>query len=249
MLIGRPAGRADDLVAAVRAAGAEPIHVPLIATTAMTTSPALRAAIARLTAGRYDWVAFTSAAAVGAVLATLGADTLRLPDTTRVAAVGAATAAALGAADVAVDLVPEAPGSARTLAAAWPADRPGSRVLLPCSDRASSTLPDALRKSGHDVDVVAAYRTETLPIPESLADRLARGEIHAALVTSPSTALALAAADGAATTAVIAIGDPTARAAKRAGLRVAAVAAEPSTAGLIAALAALAEHASTAEER
>lgn len=238
VLVARPAGRADDLVAALRAAGASPVAVPLIATTPMTESPALRAAVADLASGGFDWVAFTSAATVGALAATAhatGAE-FRVATRTRVAAVGPATAAALLTAGVPVHLRPDGPGSADALAAAWPTDPARSAVLVPCSDRAAPTLPDALRAAGHRVTVVAAYRTEILPVPNDLARQLASGTVDAALLTSPSTAHALATVPLAPGIRLVAIGEPTARAAGADGLPVAAVAAEPSARGLVDAL-------------
>ena len=238
VLVGRPAGRADELLVALRAAGADAVPVPLIAIRPATDSPYLRAAVAELAAGVYDWVAFTSAAAVTAVLAAaekLAAAPL-IGGHTRVAAVGPATADAVRRAGIRVDLVPAGAGSAAALAASWPTDPAGAAVLLPRSARAADTLPDALRVRGHRVHTVTAYRTDVLPVPDPLARELATGAVRAVLLTSPSGADALAGTPLAAGTVVIAIGRPTAGAAARAGLPVTAVAARPSTAGLVEAL-------------
>jgi uroporphyrinogen-III synthase len=237
VLIARPAGRADDLVSLVRAAGGSPLHVPLIATTPVTSAP-LRAALDALADGGFSWVALTSAAAVSALQAVARAADrpLRIAPSTRIAAVGAATAAALRGAGLPVHLLPETGGSAAILAAAWPVEPPGSRVLVPCSDRATPTLADALRATGHDVTTVVAYRTEILPVPEPLARDLADGRIDVVLLTSPSTVQALAGTVIAPGTGLVAIGQPTAHAARAAGRALAAVAAEPSAQGLVDAL-------------
>lgn len=238
VLIPRPAGRADELTDVLRRRGALPRPVPLIGITPMTQSAEMRDAVRHLAGGGYDWVALTSAAAVTAL--RLVADeigtTLSVGGGTRVAVVGAATAHAVRDAGLRVDLVPEAPGSGAALAAAWPAEAPGTSVLLPRSDRASRELPDALRATGHRVIEVCAYRTEPAPVPDADRDALRDGGIDAVLLTSPSTAQALAAIGVAPGTALVAIGEPTAVALREAGLGVDAVAAEPSAEGLVAAL-------------
>lgn len=238
VLIPRPAGRAAELAALLRSRGAEPWHVPLIGIVPMTHSPALRDAVTALAAGGYDWVAFTSAAAVTALTGTADemGRTLAVDAATRVAAVGAATAHAASEAGLRVDLMPPAPGSGATLAAAWPDAAPGTTVLLPRSDRAAAELPDLLRARGHRVVEVCAYRTETLPIPGDAQAALHAGEVDAVLFTSPSTARALAGTGIASTTRLVAIGQPTADALRDTGLTVHAIAADPSAAGLVAAL-------------
>lgn len=265
VLVPRPRGRSDDLASLLRAAGAHPVLVPLIEIRPESDSTELHTAVTDLSAGAYDWVAFTSAAAVTAVLSV--ADRLRadghpgtarpsvdgpLPSAmgralsagpgalvggdTRVAAVGAGTARALREVGIRVDLVPAAAESAAALAAAWPTEPPGRTVLLPRSDRAADTLPDSLRAAGYRVQTVRAYRTAPLPVPGPVAAELTAGRIDAALVTSPSTASALAATalpDG---LVVIAIGQPTAEAAARRGISVSAIADRPTAAGLVDAL-------------
>jgi uroporphyrinogen-III synthase/uroporphyrinogen III methyltransferase/synthase len=227
VLIPRPVGRADELADLLRRRGAQPRPVPLIGVTPMTQSPEMRDAVQHLAGGDFDWVALTSAAAVTAL--RLAADgigrTLSVGGDTRVAVVGAATARAARDAGLPVDLVPPTPGSGAALAAAWPAEAPGTTVLLPRSDRASRELPDALRATGHRVMEVCAYRTEPAPVPDPDRAALRDGGIDAVLLTSPSTAQAL-----------VAIGEPTAVALREAGLGVDAVAAEPSAEGLVAAL-------------
>lgn len=238
VLIPRPAGRADELTALLRSRGAEPWHVPLIGVTALTQSAELRAAVTALAGGDYDWVAFTSAAAITALVDTAAAMgmTLSLGGRTRVAAVGPATAAAARDAGLRVDLMPPPPGSGAALGAAWPAEPPGTTVLLPRSDRAAADLPDALRTTGHRVVEVCAYRTESLPMPGDVQAALRAGDVAAVLLTSPSTAHALADAGVAPGTCLIAIGAPTAAALRHTGMAVDAVAADPSAVGLVAAL-------------
>jgi uroporphyrinogen-III synthase/uroporphyrinogen III methyltransferase/synthase len=110
-------------------------------------------------------------------------------------------------------------------------------VLLPRSDRARPELPDALRHRGYRVTEVIAYRTVTLPVPAETARALATGGLDAVLLTSPSTAAAVAEVPVAAGVIVVAIGASTAAAARDAGLAVTATATQPSAPGLVEALA------------
>lgn len=238
VLVPRPAGRAGELVDLLRRRGAEPWHVPLIGVTPLTQSPQLREAVGALAAGGYDWVALTSAAAIAALRDTAGemGVTLSVDRRTRVAVVGAATARAAQAAGLRVDLMPPAPGSGAALAAAWPAGESGATVLLPRSDQAAADLPDALRAAGLRVVEVCAYRTEAVPVPGDVQSALRDGDVAAVLLTSPSTARALATIGAAPGTLLVAIGEPTAAAMRAGRLPVHAIAAEPSAAGLVAAL-------------
>lgn len=202
--------------------------------------------------------------AVLSIASTLGITT-PVAERTLVAAVGPGTAAALAAARVEVSLVPASGGSAVALADAWPsagaladawpsagalagawpsAVPPGhvwpsggrGSVLLPRSEIADRTLPDALRAKGFHVVTVVAYRTVERPIPAGVAAELAAGEFAAVVVTSGSGARSLARHTVSPDTAVVAIGDATAAVAAAAGLQVAAVAAEPTPAGLVLAV-------------
>lgn len=260
VLLPRPAGRTAELADMLVAAGARVVAVPLIEIAPAADDSELRSAVADLAAGAFDWIAFTAVPAVDAVLATaarIGVAPLP-PEHTRVAAVGAATARALRRAGLPVNLQPAAHGSAAALAATWPAEPAGRFVLLPRSDIASATLPDALRAAGYRIRTVVAYRTAPLPAPPELVADLASGALDAVLLTSPSAARALAAsltgtgiasrtplANGTGTasrtplangTVIIAIGHSTAAAAAAAGLPADSIAREPTPAALIAAL-------------
>jgi uroporphyrinogen-III synthase len=232
----RPGERAAGLTAALEALGAEVLAAPAIAVAPPASYAALDAALAA--AGRYDWLALTSAAAVDAVADRLHAAGTTLPDPPRVAAVGRATAAAARARLGRVDLVP-ALHAADGLADALPAAR-GARVLFPCADRARDALPSVLRARGATVDRVVAYRTVDAP-PEALAAVAAcaaAGTLDAVVVASPSAAGALARACGgdAARLRAVCIGPTTADACRALGVPVAGVAAEPTDAALVAAV-------------
>lgn len=136
IVVTRPAGREEELVARLRALGHDVTHVPLVATEPLGDGP--------VDVEGYDWVVLTS---------VVGARELRrrmrgVPR--RVAAIGKATAEAFGGADVVartstqeglLEALPEAAG----------------RVLFAGAEGARTLLPATL-----GADVVFLYRTVEL---------------------------------------------------------------------------------------
>lgn len=201
---------------------------PVITFTPPTNPGELGAALAGLAAGDFDWLAVTSATTVR-VLADAAAT---IPPTTRVAAVGTATAAALRAAGYRVDFVPAGEHSAAAMVEQWPAD--GGSVLIPQSAIAGPVLADGLRGRGLAVHTVDAYRTEGVALPRPLVDAVAGGEFAAIVLTSGSIARQLydQLAPLPAGTILACIGEPTALAARAAGLTVTAIAQRASASSL-----------------
>jgi uroporphyrinogen-III synthase len=235
VLVPRPVEQAGELVDALASVGADPVAVELISIAPPDDLGAFELRLGELAGGRYSWVAFTSANAVAAVLERaldLGL-TRPVPAGTRVAAVGPATAAALRAAGLMVDLLPPAGGSAAALADAWPAATSGESVLLPRSDLAPALLPDALTGKGYRVETVTAYRTVIQPPPAALVEELVAGRFDAVLFTSPSIVSALSGIPLPAATVLGAIGQPTTRALLTTGRRVGFTAARPTASGLL----------------
>jgi uroporphyrinogen-III synthase len=157
----------------------------------------------------YDWVVITS---------VVGAQELRRRmrgRPRRVAAIGPATAAAYGT----VDLVPRI-STQEGLLAELP--QPPGRVLLAAAAGARRLLVDQL-----GADFVALYRTVELHPDERPVGDLA-------VVASPSAARALAALEPG--LPVASIGPETTRAARDAGLRVAAEAESQDVPGLVGAV-------------
>ena len=235
VLIPRPAGRSNDLVAALGRLGAQVQAVPAITIVASPDPARLDAAVVALAKGDFHWVAFTSVNAVNAVLQRAAALRLApaIPADTRIAAVGPATARAIREAGLAVDLQPAGPGSATALADAFPAPQRGDAVLLPHSALAADTLANRLMAQGFQVTAVSAYDTVPATLPASVKADLADGKFDAVLFTSPSAVAAVTAGPVAASTAFGAIGPSTARALADGGHRIAFTAAEPTTAALI----------------
>jgi uroporphyrinogen-III synthase len=230
----RPSAQAGELGRALAGRGALPRYFPVIRI-ADSTAASIRAAAGRLEG--YDWIVFTSVNAVR----TLAAAASAWPPGPRIAAVGTGTAAALRAAGIGVDLVPER-YEADALAAALSADGgiAGCRVLFPRGRAARRTLPDALAAAGATVDEVECYRTEfDFAVVGRLCEALAAGEVDALLFTSPSQVQALLEAGCAVPAAVVVavVGPVTEARARSAGIPVHVVAETYSMAGLTDALA------------
>ncbi len=216
--------------------GAIPVIAPLIDFAPTEDAAKLVAGLGRLAAGEVDWLVVTSATTVGLL------EGISVPETTRIAAVGPATAAALAEAGLRVDFVPSAEFSADALVGEWPGEA-GSRILLPQSAIAEPALAEGLRAAGNRVDAVAAYRTIGAQVaPETVAE-VRSGGIRAILVTSGSVAREVAAqlAPIPPDTVIACIGPHTAAAARAAGLEVGAIAEQQTIESLILSITQLAE--------
>jgi uroporphyrinogen-III synthase len=237
VLLLRPESRSRRLLAALAALGATGQAVPITGTEPPGDPAAFDAALIDLAAGDFDWVGFTSVNAVRAVLDRAGRLDLNpmVPASTRIAAVGPATAEATHQGGLPVDLLPTGAGSATTLAAAWPAPVGEATVLLPRSESAADTLPDLLAAKGFRVSPIGAYRTVTMPLPATVAADLSSGGYDAVVLTAGSVVGALTGAPISPGTVVVTIGEATAAAARAAGLEP-VTAAEPTDAGLLATL-------------
>lgn len=223
VLVARSPERAAGLLALLRGRGLEPVAAPVIERAPVEDPAELDAARSALARGAYAWVVVTS---VNAVDALLGPE-VPLTAPVRWAAVGPATQQALAGYGVTVALVPTTATGAG-LAAAFPRTRggdEGGRVLLPLGDLAADTVRAGLAAKGWAVDVVTAYRTVTRELPPELRHRH-----DVVVVASGSAARQVAAQLG--PQRVVAIGEPSARAAGDVGHTVLAVAAEPTDAAL-----------------
>jgi uroporphyrinogen-III synthase len=235
VLVTRAEPRNGPLSRLLRDRGAIVVHWPAYKI-AFGSTRALKAALAER--GRYHWIVFTSANAVQAALAC-GA---RPRGRTRIAAVGEATAGALREQGWPVHLKPRratALSLARQLAKSGVG---GCRVLFPHSERAAPDLTLALRDAGAQVDAIVAYRL--LPIGRAGIARAAKTAhpFDVLTFTSPSTIDGLEARIGRARvrallrrTPAVVMGDTTARALGRRGVRAARRAKPTTLAGLVAA--------------
>ncbi len=141
-----------------------------------------------------------------------------------------------------VDLVPAEENSAAGLLNEWPTATGGQvplRVLALRSAIAKPLLTEGLRRIGHSVESVIAYRTVGVSVDEKIKAEVASGAVNAILVTSGSVAEQVYLQFGSLpeATFVVCIGPQTARDARAAGLRVDVVARERSAQALIDAVA------------
>ena len=234
VLVPRGGPWGDGVAAALRARGASPVVAPLINFAPADDQPALVAALEKLTAGGFDWVTVTSATTVD-VLASYGAV---IPETTKVAAVGETTAAALVAAGYHADIVPSEVNSAAGLLEEWAAATHGARelrVLALRSAIAKQVLSIGLAEAGHRVEAVVAYRTVGVPVSAKVADDVRAGNVRAVLITSGSVAEQVQQQLGPIpeTILVAAIGPQTQKDAEKVGLRVDVIARERTAESLI----------------
>lgn len=225
------------MYAALEARGAHAIAFPTIAIERVA-SDEVREAIATLE--RYDWIAFTSANAVASFWDCLtDAGRTGLPVSVKLAAVGAATRAAVEQRGGRAVAVPELFLGAEVASAMSSLE--GRRVLLPQSDIARAETGAALRKAGAAVHEVVVYRTAWAPPTAEMLRTLDEG-VDVVTFTSPSTVRGLLEAGGATaervlrTSVIACIGPVTAEAVRSLGLPVLVEPAEHSTAALVDAL-------------
>lgn len=208
VIVTRPADRAAELADGLRALGHEVVLCPLIRIEPLGDDP--------IDASGYDWVVVTSAAGARELGRRLNARPRRI------AAIGAATAAALAEHGLAADLVPATP-SQEALLAGLP--RPPGRVLLAAAERGRRLLADEV-----GADVLVLYRTVELR-----PDELPEGDLVVLASGSAARAFAALGLD----VPAVSIGPQTTAAAREAGLRVVAEAETADNAGLLAAVARL----------
>ena len=237
IVVTRAPEQASQLSAALAAAGAQPIEVPVIEVVEPADEGvALRAAARGL--ALYDWVAVTSPNGARRLLAAvrdIGGDA-RAFGASKVAAIGPGTAAVLASSGIDVDLLPTEFVAEGLLDALGIPMLGGARLLLARAQTARDVLPDGLRAKGWEVDVVEAYRT--VPATITPAQRAAVVGADAITFTSASTVERFLAAFGAeAVPRVVAcIGPITAAAAREQGLQVAVEAPMSTIDALVAAM-------------
>lgn len=228
VVICRPISQSDRLVAALSEAGAEAVLVPLLEVVEpVDGGGALRDALASLE--RYNWIAFTSA---NSVYAVVEAQRDGWPDGPRVAAVGPRTAELLGNSGYPVHYVAEA-ATAQDLARTMPIER-GDVVLALLGNRADDKLTDGLTNRGAKVDRVEAYRTLWANVPHTQIASV--GDADAVVLTSASIAQRFGELIPNGAPPAVCIGPSTAAAARNAGLDVVGMAYEPTPTALIQAL-------------
>jgi len=234
VLVPRGGKWGDGVAATLRSYGAIPVIAPMINFASADDGAALSTALRELNDGQFDWLVITSATTVDVLVG----QRVTVPVSTKIAAVGETTAAALTLAGYRVDFVPTSDNSARGLVKEWPRSEISGRVLVPQSDIAEPNLVTGLGKLGFEVEFVAAYRTVGVPVSDAVRADVASGRIGALLVSSGSVARQIAAqlAPLPQGTIVACIGPRTAFDARAAGLVVDVIAEDRSADSLVAAL-------------
>jgi len=235
VLVPRGGNWGDSVAALLREHSAIPVIAPLINFAPSENVPALANAFHELNDGQFDWLAVTSATTVD----VLTASGVKIPDNTKIAAVGETTAGALTLAGHRVDFVPEFDNSGRGLVKEWPDTAPGLRVLAPQSNLADTTLSEGLGALGHEVLSVSAYSTVGVEAADHVRDDVESGRIAAVLVSSGSVARQVAEQFSPLpeSTIVACIGPRTAFDARAAGLTVHLIAEDRSSQSLVESLA------------
>jgi uroporphyrinogen III methyltransferase/synthase len=246
VLVPRTQAQSGPMVDRLATFGAVADVVPTISVEPPRTPHQMEKAVTGLVTGRYEWIGFTSVNAVRAVrekFAEYGLDARAFAGL-KVAAVGGVTADALREWGIEPDLVPSTEQSAHGLLEEWPPFDavldPINRVFLPRADIATDTLVAGLVEIGWEVDDVTAYRTvRAAPPPAPVRDAIKNGTFDAVVFTSSSTVRNLVGIAGKPhpSTVVACIGPATAKTAEEHGLRVDVLAAEPSAASVVDALA------------
>jgi uroporphyrinogen III methyltransferase / synthase len=239
VVVTRAAIQAGLLSQALSKAGARVIELPVIE---IGEAPDERVALedAAASVADYQWLAFTSANAVERFIPLVR--DVRSLASTRIAAVGLATASALESHQLVADLVPTRP-SAEGLLEALPAPEGGGRVLFVKAAAASEVLGVGLAAKGWTVDEVIAYRTVDASSPQAeVANAVAQADVVTfASPSAVSAYLRLRDTDGRALRVppvVACIGSTTAVAARSAGLSVAVEPAKASVDALVLSIAA-----------
>ena len=187
---------------------------------------------------RWDWIVFSSQNGVDAffrALGTAGRDARAL-GTTKVATIGAATAAAAGRHGVLSDFSPSI-ANGEALAAELPRVH-GARILLPSGSLSEERLGDALRSRGAHVEQVRVYETVAVPLNPELAETVLAADAITFASASSAQFLRLALGEAAMPDQIqlCAIGERAAASVKAAFGRVDGVAKEPSIEALAAAV-------------
>jgi uroporphyrinogen-III synthase len=237
IVVTRAADQAGDLATLLASHGAEVVLLPTIAIVDVDDPAPLRDALRAL--DEVTWVVVTSPNGARRVSAALAG---RAPGRPLVAAVGTATADALGRV---ADLVP-VDQIAEGLLDAFPAG--SGVVLLAQAAEARPVLAEGLAAKGWTVRTVAAYRTAIGPDglrtdPRWIAAREEARQADAVVFTSGSTVRGWTRVVDLPLPAVtVAIGPATEAVARQETLKMTHVAADHSIDGVVAALLAIFQH-------
>ncbi|HET7589208.1 MAG TPA: uroporphyrinogen-III C-methyltransferase [Solirubrobacterales bacterium] len=249
VVVTRARAQASGLARTLRNLGADVVELPAIRIEPRIDSTAVKEAVAEL--GEYDLVCLTSPNGVRLLFAAMAAacpapgessnrgrtvDARALAGAT-VAAIGPGTGRALSKRGIVADVVPERFVAEALVDALAHIEVKGKRVLVARAAEARDVLPDALRKRGAEVDVVALYETVREAPDEAEVERAQEADYVTFTSSSTVTNLVEALGDRFPREArVVSIGPVTSEAARAAGLQVDVEAERHDVDGLLAAL-------------
>lgn len=185
ILVTRPAQQAAALCAAIEAAGGRALRFPVLDIRPAADPAAVQAGLARLLRpGNYDLAIFVSANAVQYTVAALAPRAW--PSSVKIAAIGSATARALAARGLSVDIAPQRDFTSEALLALPEFQSVQQRrILIPRGAGGREILRDTLRARGAQVDYLEVYRRDTATTdPAALLEHGRAGAIDAVLIAS-----------------------------------------------------------------
>lgn len=153
ILVTRTRQQASELAARLESVGAHAVLIPTIEIVPPESYASLDAALDKLSS--FEWLLFTSANAVEVFNHRWN----RAAAPPRIAVIGPATARAVEALGLRVDLVPEQ-YVAESLAAELAPYAAKSQMLLVRAAEARDTLPETLRAAGASLTIAEAYRNQ-----------------------------------------------------------------------------------------
>jgi len=225
VLVTRPVEQAQELVEAIHSAGGRAVAFPTIEIRPAPEPARLDGILAH--AGQYDWWIFVSANAVRFGVPALRRSGVEAAQVS-IAAVGAATAAALRAAGLEVAISPgDSSGSEALVEAPALLDLRGRRILIFRGEGGREWLRDVLQTRGAAVDYAECYtRGRPAANMDSLQEARGGRDIDVISVTSVEGLRNLLAMTGAATVdlraiPLLVVGERQAQAARDLGWRAA----------------------------
>ncbi|MDB5307067.1 MAG: cobA [Gemmataceae bacterium] len=190
VLVTRPAHQAGEMVRKLEHLGAVVYRMPAVEVREPADFGPVDLALDQIRRAEWDWVVFTSANGVHALLRrldALGRD-LRALGGVKLAAIGPKTADALREYRLRADVVPDATFSSEGLVAALRPHVGGTRVLLARANRGRDLLRDELGRVAAVEQVTVYDQVDSVAPGAGVLDHLRRGEIR--YITLPSSRIA-----------------------------------------------------------
>ena len=184
VLVTRPAHQAEKLSHLIEGAGGVAIRFPTLAIVSVDDPCRIQSTLSHL--DRYQWLVFISANAVSMYSYYTDSDKMEKLKSVRIAAIGKATAQALAAAGLPVDLVPETGYNSEALLAMPQMQHVnGQRFLVVRGEGGREELADTLGSRGANVEYLDVYKRTIPGIDGSQVSLLiAQDKLDAITITS-----------------------------------------------------------------